>query len=83
MEKTYNSTGGLGFKFHFNASGFKKYFANYHVLDRWPPFVRVVNGTDRKIFKLIDYAEGWLSTTNVTTSAANSVLLRLSNLRGH
>lgn len=83
MEKTQNSTGALGLKYGLDGQGLKSYFANFHVLDRWPPFIFVGVGAEKRAIKIIEYYEGWLSTTNKTTQAANSLILRLSKLRGN
>lgn len=85
QEKTGNSSGVLGLKYGLDDKGPKSYFANFHVLDRWPPFIFVGEGEEQRAIKLCDYSEGWWGwwyTTNATTQAANDILLRLSKLRG-
>ena len=83
QEKTGNSSGIPGLKYGLRDQGPKSIFANFHVLDRWPPFILVGEGEERRAIKLCEYSEGWWYTTNITTQAANDILLRLSDLRGN
>lgn len=78
-EKTYLSTGAPGLKYLQNAKWLKRFFANFHPLDRWPPFL----SAQGKTIRLLDISQGFRSNTLKITPIATALILRLSKWRGN
>ncbi|WP_068470348.1 hypothetical protein [Candidatus Protochlamydia phocaeensis] len=71
-EKTFYSTGMIGFKYHHNGSLTQRMGANNYPLERWPQFISDHQGC---VIQL-------LSDPMTITEAAKTLILRLAYLRG-
>lgn len=78
-EKTINSTGIAGLKYMHGGGLLDRMFANFHALDRLPPFIQV----DGRVIKLITLSEGYIYNSLLISEMGIVLIQRLSLLRGH